>query len=144
MIVLFMILMLTASAYDIKTLHIPIWIVVMQGIVAVIQLILRLSAENGISHEATEILIIEGCLLTGMAVMTTVKRDMVGLGDWIVLIWAVMMLSMSELYKTVMAALILAAVCSAYLMIFKKVKRDHRIPFIPFLTMGMLLGLCTG
>ncbi len=144
MIILFLMLMTMASFHDIRTLHIPVWVVIMQGMTAAAQTVIRIVAERGISDELKGMLVLAACLLVVSAAMTMLKRKAVGSGDWIVLILTALMLTVAEFCIEVMTALTAVAVFSAFLMIFKKVGGDHRIPFIPFLTIGMVFGVCIG
>lgn len=80
-----------------------------------------------------------GCLFIGLSVLT--KGD-IGLGDGWILLALGTVLEMEEYLPMLCLGLLLAAFCAAVLLTVGKQKRNTEIPFVPFLLMGYVGGLC--
>ena len=76
----------------------------------------------------------------GMAafVIAFLTREQVGYGDAACLIVLGSVVSAASLWGALMGGLLLLSLCSAVLLLCKKAERKTTLPFIPFLTAGML------
>lgn len=82
-------------------------------------------------------------LLPGMIafLLAFLTKEQVGYGDAICLAILGNMLSAAVLFGAVMGGLILLSAYSMVLLSFKKADRKTTLPFLPFLTMGMLMQM---
>lgn len=84
-----------------------------------------------------------GNMLPGMLALVLVflTREQIGYGDAVCLIVLGNVVSARILSGAVMTGLLLLDVCSVVLFLRKRVNRRTTIPFLPFLTVGMLCWL---
>ena len=66
----------------------------------------------------------------------------VGAGDGIVLLQVNMLLLLDKVVIAFMISMILMGIFAAALLVFKKGKKDTRLPYVPFLWLGCLGALC--
>ena len=71
--------------------------------------------------------------------LSVVLRGGIGKGDGYLLCISGMALGVQENTALLFYGLFLAGITAAVLMIFKRVKRDTKLPFVPFLFAGFLL-----
>lgn len=122
--------LILCAAIDIKSREIPVWIIILFGISA--------AAYIGICGQIQLVSIayslIPGASLLALSLCT---KESIGYGDgWIVLILGIFT-GVETCLLIVTAALIFSALSAAVLLMLKKVNGKSRIPFLPFLTMGL-------
>ena len=83
-----------------------------------------------------------GAALGGAAaIISALSRQAIGYGDSFMIAACGVWLGFSECVPVILCALLLAAVCGAVMMIFKKAKARDSLPFVPFLLAGYLIVL---
>lgn len=125
---------------DLKTKEIKTWILICGGLVS-----LGLVAA-GIVY-GTNTLVSSLCgLLPGIFVllMSYATKGKVGTGDGLILCICGAVIGGFCSVACLFYGLILAAICSIFLMLFKKVRLSGSLPFVPFLFGGTVIALITG
>jgi len=79
----------------------------------------------------------------GMLAVSKITRDSLGFGDGLILIVTGIYLGFWKNIEMLLAGLIFSAIVSIYLLVFKKVQKKKKIPFIPFLFLAYICMLCT-
>ena len=92
---------------------------------------------GGLSIEGICRALIPGIILVAIALST--KKA--GWADGVVLLLLGIQTNYEKCMVAVLVALFLMAVLSVVLLVLRKVKKDTKLPFIPFLAMGWFLGL---
>lgn len=75
----------------------------------------------------------------GILLLIAYGTKKAGIADGIVLLWLGILEGYQNCIFIVIAGLMTIAVVSGALLVFKKVRRDTEIPFLPFLTWGWIL-----
>lgn len=127
------------SLFDIRYRKVPVWLLVLGGGIAVFFGIRDHTFGAG-SFEEFLFGMIPGLILLLLALGTR----MAGWADGIVLMLSGGILGFRQCILASMLSLILISILSALLLILKKVHKGTRIPYIPFLTMGLTLCMITG
>jgi leader peptidase (prepilin peptidase)/N-methyltransferase len=83
--------------------------------------------------------LLPGFLFWGISYVT---REKVGYGDGWMLLLIGLFVGVSECTAVLMSALFMESVCLILLMAFKKVHRDNKVPFVPFLLAGLGVVMC--
>lgn len=122
------------SIFDLKTRKLPLIFLLFFGGVAVVLMIL------GFSKEPTDILarILPGILLLMLGFAT---REGIGYGDGAAAVILGLLLGWEWCIAAVMAGFFLSTLCAAVLLMLKRVNGKSRIPYIPFLTVGLVVML---
>ena len=68
-----------------------------------------------------------------------VTREDIGYGDGVLVLVMGMSLGFWPSFLSLLLALGISALAGGFLLVFRKVKRNYRIPFAPFLLLGCLL-----
>lgn len=127
-IVLFLLL---CSMQDIKEKKLSVRMLVLSGVLFLVGSLVfdRIPWERRIVN-----------LLPGMAalVLAFLTGEQVGYGDGVCLIVLGNVVSARSLSGAILAGLLLTDLCSVVLFVQKKVNRRTTLPFMPFLTAGML------
>ena len=134
----FTIVMTLMSVFDIRKREVPLWSLLLCGLLAAGRLVFRFLACGSFR----EILwtgiggMLPGMLLLGLALLS----GKAGMADGIVLLCAAAgegyFFGMTQL----LTALLLLAPVSGVLLALKKVRKNDRMPFLPFLTAGYLVA----
>ncbi|MDO5518927.1 MAG: A24 family peptidase [bacterium] len=123
--------LLICSYTDIREKKVSIWIII-TGVQAVIVL-------NFITKDITMINAllggIIGLLLIGVSKLT---KNALGLGDAMLIAMIGLALGMFNTLLALFYALLITAVVSAILLVFKRVKKQSQMPFVPFILLGYL------
>ena len=128
--------LIVMSVVDVRNRQVPLWMLTVQAALAVG--ILMWEGVNGeLSIGGICRALIPGVILVIIALST--KKA--GWADGVVLLLFGVQTDYEKCMVAVLMALFLMAALSAVLLVFHKVKKDTRLPFIPFLTMGWFLGL---
>lgn len=123
------------SIADIVNRKVPLWMLAVQASLATGMLIWGgINGELRIGGICKAL--IPGIILVAIALST--KKA--GWADGVVLLLLGIQTDYEKCMAAVLAALFLMAVLSAVLLMLHKVKKDTKLPFIPFLTMGWFLG----
>jgi len=140
MVTIFMIvLLITAALYDIKTMHIPLWLAISNILLGFFALCKGIMIDDRNVREYTlTIVILVSVAITGI-VLRVLKAEVMGIGDIILMITTGMILSGEELVLLLSMTLILSGVFSGVLLVMGKVGRTTRIPFVPFLAAGTIV-----
>lgn len=119
---------------DVKCREISLFSVVVFGIVGIIWGVADHSL--GILHLISFGI---GLLFLFFSILTAGK---IGMGDAWILLTAGTLMPAEEYLVMLMLGLLLASAWSGYLLIFRKKGRNTEIPFLPFLLLGYLGGIC--
>lgn len=79
-----------------------------------------------------------------LILLSLVTKQEIGLGDGIVVIIIGMLIGVEKTVMSLMTGLFISAFFSSFLIYIKKVQRSYQIPFIPFLTVGVVLVVIGG
>jgi leader peptidase (prepilin peptidase)/N-methyltransferase len=122
-----------ASISDIKNKTVPMWMIIIPGLVSLASSAYRIFF---CIKDVTEIgySLIPGLFLILIAF---IARGAMGYGDGIMLIAVAPAFGVEKVCFGLMLALFLSAASSIILLIAKKAGRHTSLPFIPFLTIGL-------
>ena len=141
LIIIMLLLLIISSIYDIRTLHLPVWLVsaiILLGLTAVIKDIMS----EGLNPEAQTVRI---CILILTLIILTasekIRTDTVGTADILILCVICILLRGEMLILTLGASFFLAGSYSGVLLMIKKADKKSKIAFIPFLTLGVVISL---
>lgn len=124
------------SIADIVNRKVPLWMLTVQASLAVGMLVWGgINGELSIGGICRAL--IPGIILVAIALST--KKA--GWADGVVLLLLGIQTNYEKCMVAVLVALFLMAVFSVVLLVLRKVKKDTKLPFIPFLAMGWFLGL---
>lgn len=128
--------LLGCSIYDFIWKKLPIWIVVVGSILG---LLIGIGQIYFLKEEWSDLLwgLVPGICVIGMSL---VSEDKIGLGDGVVLLTLGLLLGMEATIMAAVIGLFLATLAGVFLMIVKKVGLQTSVPFIPFLTLGVVLA----
>lgn len=128
--------LIVMSVVDMRNRQVPLWMLTVQAALAAGILIWGgINGELSIGGICRAL--IPGVILVAIALST--KKA--GWADGVVLLLLGVQTGYEKCMVAVLMALFLMAALSAMLLVFHKVKKDTRLPFLPFLTMGWFLGL---
>ena len=128
--------LIAMSIVDIRNRQVPLWMLMVQAVLAAGMLMWGgINGELSIGGICRAF--IPGLILVAIALST--KKA--GWADGVVLLLLGAQTGYENCMVAVLMALFIMAALSAVLLVFHKVKKDTRLPFIPFLTMGWVLGL---
>lgn len=85
-----------------------------------------------------------GGMLIGLMIIliSKITREKIGIGDGITLCITGFGLGIWVNIQILMYALFLSALYAVYLIVFRRVSKDHTIPFIPFIFVGYIGVIC--
>ena len=125
------------AVYDGLERTIPLWVVWL-GIIAA--LILQIQGLGGNETWRSAVLsVIPGVMFW---VLSFVTGEKVGYGDGWMLIMIGLYMGLWKCFLILMAGLISSSLVVLILLMFRKVARDHQLPFAPFLLLGMGVVVC--
>lgn len=133
-------LLLIGSIYDWKYCNLPVWILVAGGVGGVAGILYTLLCEKR-SPVEVGLALLPGI---GAVLLAYVTHEQIGYGDGVFLLCIGGCLGKERTMMIVMAALSGICVVSILLLICKKVGKNSRIPFVPFLALGCVLVLLGG
>lgn len=125
------------SAMDINKKSVPVWLL---GIGAVNTAVILLT--EGLSGDIDGWLLCRSMFPGAVFLAIAAATDKAGYGDGIVLIMLGLMSGFKVCLLALTAGLFLIAIFSGALLALRKVKRNSRIPFLPFLTVGWGIVTC--
>lgn len=135
-VILTAVCLIVMSITDMVNRKVPLWMLAVQATLATGMLIWGgINGELSIGGICKAL--IPGIILVAIALSTRKA----GWADGVVLLLLGIQTDYEKCMVAVLMALFLMAALSAVLLVFHKVKRDTKLPFLPFLTMGWFLGL---
>ena len=128
-----LVLMLICSVVDIRTKEIPLWEIAICAVLSTAKVVLDLRGGEA------DIAGIIFSLLPGafLLVLSFITKEGIGYGDGLMVLLMGPALGAEGLILGMLIAFFASSFFSAILLIIKKVKKNYRIPFIPFMTIGM-------
>lgn len=118
------------AVYDMKKKEIPVFMLMAAGVLSVLYMIVIRDADGGnIAYS-----LLPGAVLLALSLCT---RESIGYGDGLIVLIMGMWLGPLMCTAAVLLGLLLSAVCALFLLILRKVQGKSRIPFVPFLAVGM-------
>ncbi|MCR5399605.1 MAG: prepilin peptidase [Lachnospiraceae bacterium] len=141
LIIIMLLLLIISSIYDIRTLHLPVWLVsaiILLGLTAVIKDIMSEGPNPGAQTVRICILILTLIIMTASE---KIRTDTVGIADILILCVICILLRGEMLILTLGVSFFLAGSYSGILLMIKKADKKSKIAFIPFLTLGVVISL---
>lgn len=129
--------LLALSAMDIKKKSVPVWLL---GIGAVHAVVILLT--EGLSGGIDGWQLCRSMFPGAVFLVTAAATGKAGYGDGIVLSMLGLMSGAKVCLLALTAGLFLIAIFSGALLALRKVKRNSRIPFLPFLAVGWGIAAC--
>lgn len=128
-----LIILIISSIGDIRKQEINIWEILACLAVSIIRIVAECLTG---SFDMAEIIV---CLLPGafLISMGLLTRQSVGFGDGLLALSAAPALGASATCIGLLAAIFICGLASALLLTIKRVGKNFRIPFVPFMTLGM-------
>ena len=128
-----MLILAAASIEDVRKKEVSAWAIVSCALVS------AAAAGLGAYRGDFDILSLFFSLLPGAVLLfvALMSREGVGYGDGFLIFASGPALGAGAVYLGLLAALLLSAVFSGILIVIKRAGRRTRIPFVPFMTLGM-------
>lgn len=73
-------------------------------------------------------------------IVAFLSREKIGKGDALTLIFVGIVAGVETVLSALFVSLMITAILSSVLLVLKKVKRDTKLPFLPFLSIGVITG----
>lgn len=131
-----LLILFIGGAFDLHKKRIPWWIFGAGLIMSI--LILLISEDIGILNRLLALIPGLILLLTGF-----VTRQQIGYGDGIIVLLTGLMVGIKNCLSILVLGFGLIFVFSIFLLLIKKIKKKHRIPFVPFLFLAQCILLLT-
>lgn len=132
------VLLLLCSAIDIKRKEIPASMLVVLGITTILFFFGSAKGAWGGNICVFAKGMIPGILLLAAA---KVSKEHIGCGDGIVLMGIGSVVGAGKCMLIFAMALVMAGIFAFGIIVVRRVSKNYKIPFVPFLTMAYLLGL---
>ena len=128
-----MVILVIASVEDVRKKEIAVWEIASCGVVSVAACI------SGVLHNDADALGIFMSLLPGIAILfiALMSGEGIGFGDGFLLLAAGPALGPFAAALGLLAALFAGSIFSGILVLVRKAGKSTRIPFVPFITLGM-------
>lgn len=127
--------LLAASILDIRSRRIPVWILALGGAFA------GLTVVCGSGFTLAECMeMIKGCVPGVILLLMAAATGKAGTADGIVLIFLGVCMGGKICMAVFMLSLLLISLFSGILLTLRRVGRNTRLPYLPFLSMAWLLG----
>lgn len=127
--------LLAASILDIRSRRLPVWMLVLGGAAAVLAAVSRCGFTLA---ECVEI--IKGCVPGVILIFMAAVTGKAGMADGIVLIFLGICAGGKVCLAVFMLSLLLISLFSGILLALRRVGRNTRLPYLPFLSTAWLLG----
>ncbi|MBO5210160.1 MAG: prepilin peptidase [Lachnospiraceae bacterium] len=124
------------AVYDVKKKEIPLQGIVL-GSIAGIGIDLWQITVGNLSFVETGLAVLPGCFLLLISFLT---REKVGYGDGLLLVIIGLFTGFYRCMIILCISLILISISSLALLCMRKVTRNSRLPFVPFMALGMGVG----
>lgn len=126
--------LLGLSVYDVRYRRVPVWMILLGGGTA---------AGSGIFQcvrlESSPVGFLLGMIPGMVLLLLALGTQKVGWADGVVLMFLGSALGFRRCLLAMMCSLVLISVVSVALLILKKANKGTAIPYVPFLTIGLLL-----
>lgn len=129
--------LLVLSVMDIKKKSVPLWLLCVGAVNTAVILL-----NEGLSGGIDGWLLCRSLFPGAVFLVTAAATGKAGYGDGIVLLMLGLMSGAKVCLLALTVGLFLIAVFSGALLALRKVKRNSRIPFLPFLTVGWGIAAC--
>ena len=126
-------ILLVSSCYDIKFKEIPVWTIWLAGVVSVIYNAI-LIYKGHFDYNDLIVSLFPGALFLTIALIC---KGNLGIGDGAMLLAIAPGFGILHIYLGLMLALLLNSLVAIFLIIFKRAGKKTRMPFIPFLSIGI-------
>ncbi len=127
--------LLAASALDIRSRRIPVWMLVLGGAFAGLTVVCRCGFTLA---ECVEM--VKGCVPGTILLFMAAATGKAGAADGIVLIFLGICTGGKICLAIFMLSLLLISIFSGILLVLRRVGRNTRLPYLPFLSAAWLLG----
>lgn len=141
LLVTFIFLLIVFSIYDIRTMHLPIWIVSINILISILAIALDVMKGKRSLTDYGLTLFLTVIILMTSVFFKILKIEAIGFGDGLIMISINLCFGAENAIVIFCISFLLSAIISGVLMVIKKVNRKTRIPFVPFLTTGTLIQL---
>ena len=131
-----LLILLLAAAADIRKMEIPLWVFAGAGVMSAVSLILQAvnGASPGMILPAALLAVLPGGVLISIGFLS---RGGIGYGDGILALLIGPVFGLHVMAGGICLAFFLSALAGAGLMIARRAGRKTRLPFVPFLLLGM-------
>lgn len=127
--------LLAASILDIRSRRVPVWMLILGGIFAVLTAVCNCEFTLA---ECVEM--IKGCIPGVILLLMAAATGKAGTADGIVLIFLGICMGSKICLAVFMLSLMLISLFSGVLLALRRVGRNTRLPYLPFLSAAWLLG----
>lgn len=124
------------SIWDIRCKRVPVWMLGVGGAAAAVALVYEILG-GGFDPMELCMALLPGTVLMTVALFT----DHTGWGDGIVMLTLGMCLERKESMLVFCVGLVSAALFSTGLLLLRRADKKTRLPFLPFLALGMLVSV---
>jgi leader peptidase (prepilin peptidase)/N-methyltransferase len=133
-------ILLLLAIVDIKYREIPNMWLMLTGVAVLVLTLLK----SLLFHQSFSLLSAVGGVIIGLIliIISKITREKVGIGDGITLCITGFSLGIWANLQILMYALFLSAIYAVYLLVFRRVNKEHTIPFIPFIFAGYIGVIC--
>ncbi len=139
--IIFVILLIVSSIYDLRTMYIPIWIVSGSILISIYVAIINvLEKMTPISYYSLTIFLTIIILIVSV-LFRILKLEAIGFGDGLVMISINLFFGGERAIVIFCISFLISGIVSGVLMMIKRANRKTRIPFVPFLAAGTLIQL---
>ena len=125
--------LIPSAVRDIRTKRI-------NGYIIIIGILTALSIREILLGQSSLRLLIDMLPGAFMLAVAFFSRERIGKGDALMLIFVGALAGAETVLFAMFVSMMIAAVLSTVLLVLRKVKRDTKIPFIPFLSIGVIAG----
>ena len=125
--------MLVCSYEDLRKKEVALWKIGCCGVASLFRIGMEIVGGNA-DYIAFLLSLLPGAVLLGISFVT---REGIGYGDGLLMLSIGPAVGLRSLAAGMFVAFFVSSIFSAALLLIKKVKRNYRIPFIPFLTIGL-------
>ncbi len=135
------IFMLIAAVYDIRTMHVPLWVICINLFIGTISVYIELNLKGCPLADYTLSAVVIFLVILFILIFKLFRVEEVGLADGLLIVSTGMILKGERLIMAIGLAMILAGLFAGVLLVIRKAGRKSRIPFVPFLTVGIVISI---
>lgn len=131
--IIFIIFLCTCTVFDIRKKEIPIHLILI-GLISSFGVIMWQIFEGTVSVTGVGVSFLPGLFFLLISFFT---KEKIGYGDGLILIISGLILGFYQCFLGLCISLICSSVFALLLLVLHKVKRDSKLAFVPFLTIGI-------
>lgn len=131
--IIFIIFLCTCTVFDIRKKEIPIHLILI-GLISSFGVIIWQIFEGTVSVIGVGVSFLPGLFFLLISFIT---KEKIGYGDGLILIISGLILGFYQCFLGLCISLICSSVFALLLLVLHKVKRDSKLAFMPFLTIGI-------